>query len=145
MALGSEERGVILPRAGGWGWEAGEQRDPPLHPSCRAFPGGSAQLNLPLTGWRSHYSQAGCIYIAYPYSEAVSAYIFRDARVCIHILGSAEGAFKEPWRGETLLSSARCLFKQTFAATAPRVLFQWTPWLRSPVNMRLIAKAIVPR
>lgn len=138
-------------RTGGHGREGGEQPDPPAGAFLGAGVqlahfGGSAQLNLPLTGWRSHYSEAGSIYIRYPYSEAVSAYKFREARACIYILGWGKAAFKELWRGgERLLSQACCLFKQTFAATTPRVPFQWTPWLWSPVNTRLIVKAIAPR
>lgn len=61
--------------------------------------GGSAQLNLPLTGWGSHYSEAGSIYIRYPYSEAASAYKFGEARACIYILGRGKAAFKEPGGG----------------------------------------------
>lgn len=67
------------------------------------------------------------------------AYIFWDGEK--QLLRSRGGGVG----GERLLSQARCLFKQTFAATTPRVLFQWTPWLWSPVNMRLIVKAIAPR
>lgn len=70
----------------------------------------------------------------------------RDAHVRVNILGLAEAAFKEPGRGgETLLPPARCLFKQTFPATTPRVPFQWTPRLWSPVNRRSIVQAIAPR
>lgn len=64
------------------------------------------------------------------------AYIFWDGEK--QLLRSRGG-------GERLLSQVRCLFKQTFAATTPHVLFQWTPWLWSPVNMRLIVKKMAPR
>lgn len=104
LALGAEERGDTLHWADWWAWEGGEQPDPPAGAFLGAGVqlthfGGSAQLNLPLTGWGSHYSEAGSIYIIYPYSEAASAYKFGEARACIYILGRGKAAFKEPGGG----------------------------------------------
>lgn len=119
LALCSEERGDILSWADGWGWKTQESKGGAAGlPPPGAFlgarvqlmcSGGSAQLNLSLTDWRSHYSDAGCIYTAYAYSEAVSAYVFRDAHVYIYILRLAEAAFKE------LGGGVRCCFPKCVA------------------------------
>ena len=137
-----------IPRAGGWGWRGGGQRDPPVPPPGAGFNAawGLSPINLPPTGWSSPLQPGwrhtyclsvprGCENLCV--QRCTCVYLCSGlGRSSISGAGGAD---------EMLLSQVRCLFKQSFAAPTPRVLFQWTPRLWSPVNTRLIAKAIVPR